>query len=74
MGPYIGFFFRAFSFIGIVFIWFCYPEIRGASIEDLKMFFAQKIPTGQFGKAIRGQHSIQEFVIEGQGKDVEMAE
>jgi MFS transporter, SP family, sugar:H+ symporter len=74
MGPYIGFFFGAFSFIGIVFVWFCYPETKGASIEDLDMVFAQKIPTRQFGTAIRGQHGIQEYDIEGQGKDIEMAE
>lgn len=74
MGPYIGFFFGAFSFIGIIFVWFCYPETKGASIEDLDLFFAQKIPTRQFGKAVRGQHRIREFVIEGQEDDVEMAE
>ncbi|RDW66371.1 hypothetical protein BP6252_10006 [Coleophoma cylindrospora] len=74
MGPYIGFFFGAFSFMGIIFVWFCYPETKGASIEDLDLFFAQRLPTRQFGKALRGQHGIQEFVIEGQIKDIEMAE
>jgi len=73
MGPYIGFFFGAFSFMGIIFVWFCYPETKGASIEDLDLFFDQKIPTRQFGKAIKEKHGIREFMIEGQHKDVEMA-
>lgn len=77
MGPYIGFFFGGFSFLGILFVYFCYPETKGASIEDLDMFFEKRIPTRKFGDAIRGQHGIQEYVIEGhdgQAKDVEMAE
>lgn len=74
LGPYIGFFFGAFSFLGIIFVWFCYPETKGASIEDLDLFFEMRVPTRDFGKALRGQHGIQEFVIEGQAKDIEMAE
>jgi hypothetical protein len=50
MGPYIGFFLGAFSFVGIVFVWFCHPEAKGASIEDLDAFFVQKIPTRKFGR------------------------
>lgn len=72
MGPYIGFFFGAFSFMGIIFVWFCYPETKGASIEELDLFFEQKLPTRQFGKAIRGEHLIQNYVIDGHAKDVEM--
>ncbi|KAE9986598.1 hypothetical protein EG328_005207 [Venturia inaequalis] len=73
MGPYIGFFFGAFSFIGIVFVYFCYPETKGASVEELDMYFEQKIATSQFGKQIRGQHAIQEYVNDGQDstKDIE---
>ncbi|KAH8647936.1 general substrate transporter [Xylariales sp. PMI_506] len=75
IGPYIGFFFGFFSFIGIIFVFFCYPEVRGASIEELDMWFDQKLPTRQFGKVKRGQHAIQEYVIEGSGgKVVEMSE
>lgn len=72
-GPYIGFFFGAFSFIGIIFVYFCYPETKGASVEELDMYFEQKIPTSQFGKQIRGQHAIQEYIIDGQNpsKDIE---
>lgn len=72
-GPYIGFFFGCFSFIGIVFVYFYYPETKGASVEELDMYFEQKIPTSQFGKQIRGQHAIQEYVIDGQNpaKDIE---
>jgi SP family sugar:H+ symporter-like MFS transporter len=75
MGPYIGFFFGSFSFLGIIFVFFCYPETKGASIEDLDMFFEQRLSTREFGKALRGNHGIQEFVLEGHGvhKDVEMA-
>jgi len=76
MGPYIGFFFGGFSFLGIIFVYFCYPETKRASIEDLDMFFEQRLPTSRFGKALRGGHGIQEFVLEGQKhpKDVETAD
>jgi hypothetical protein len=73
VGPYIGFFFSGFSFIGIFFIYFFYPETKGASIEELDLWFQEKLPTREFGKVKRGQHAIQEYVIEGQTheKDVE---
>lgn len=77
MGPYIGFFFGSFSFLGTIFVYFCYPETKGASIEELDMFFEQKLPTSQFGKMIRGGHGIQEYVIDGHehpNKDIELAE
>jgi SP family sugar:H+ symporter-like MFS transporter len=77
MGPYIGFFFGSFSFIGIIFVYFCFPETKGATIEELDMFFEQRLPTSQFGpalKAVKGQHAIQGYMIDGHGheKDVEM--
>jgi hypothetical protein len=73
VGPYIGFFFAGFSFIGVIFIYFCYPETKGASIEELDLWFQEKLPTRQFGKVKRGQHGIQEYVIEGHatGKEIE---
>jgi SP family sugar:H+ symporter-like MFS transporter len=73
VGPYIGFFFSGFSFLGIIFIYFCYPETKGASIEELDLWFQEKLPTSQFGKIKRGQHAIQEYAIEGHDpvKDVE---
>ena len=57
-GAYIGFFFGSFSFIGFVFIYFYYPEAKGASIEELDMFFDAKLSISEFGKAKRGQHNI----------------
>lgn len=40
------------------------------------MYFEQKLPTRNFGKAKRGQHGIQDFVIDGQShpKYIEMAD
>ncbi|KAH6667951.1 hypothetical protein B0J14DRAFT_704389 [Halenospora varia] len=66
MGAYIGFFFGGISFLGLIFVYFCFPETKGTSVEELDLFFDQKIPTREFGKARRGQHGIQEYVIEGQ--------
>lgn len=38
------------------------------------MFFEQRLSTREFGKAARGQHGIQEYVMDGHSiKDVEMA-
>jgi SP family sugar:H+ symporter-like MFS transporter len=74
MGPYIGFFFGAFSFMGIIFVYFCFPETKGASIEELDLFFEQRLPTREFGKQKRGNHGIQEYIVEGQehSKDIEL--
>ncbi|KAH8888040.1 general substrate transporter [Thozetella sp. PMI_491] len=70
MGPYIGFFFGS-----IIFVYFCFPETKGASIEEIDMFFEQRLPTREFGKAAKGQHGIQEFVMHGAPeKDLEMAD
>lgn len=77
MGPYIGFFFGSFSFLGTIFVWFCYPETKGASIEELDLFFEQRMPTREFGKAIRGGHGIQNYMGKGQDgpvDDVELAQ
>lgn len=64
MGPYIGFFFGSFSFIGFLFVYFCFPETKGASIEDLDMFFEQKLSIKDFGNAPRGAHEIQGIVVD----------
>lgn len=70
MGPYIGFFFGSFSLLGIIFVWFCYPETKGASIEDLDLYFEQRLPTRAFWKQKRGTHAVQEYVTEGHVKEV----
>jgi hypothetical protein len=64
-GPYIGFFFGGISFLGFCFIFFCLPEAKGATIEELDLFFEQKLATREFGKQIKGGHVIQAVVHDG---------
>jgi MFS family permease len=54
MGPYIGFFFGGISFLGLVFVYFCFPEVKGLSVEELDVLFDSKMPTRQFRKVPRG--------------------
>ncbi|KAK5116288.1 hypothetical protein LTR85_009260 [Meristemomyces frigidus] len=65
MGPYIGFFFGGISFLGLIFVYFFYPELKGLSIEQLDVLFEQRVPTKQFGKVPRGATAAHESVIEG---------
>ncbi|KAF2001830.1 general substrate transporter [Amniculicola lignicola CBS 123094] len=50
MGPYIGFFFGGISFLGLVFVFFCFPEAKGLSIEQLDELFETRLPTREFSK------------------------
>jgi MFS transporter, SP family, sugar:H+ symporter len=77
MGAYIGFFFGSFSLLGVIFVYFCYPETKGLSIERLDVLFEQKTRTWDFKKQARLQGAVAEIVIDGhaQGGDVkEVAE
>ncbi|KIW05923.1 uncharacterized protein PV09_03116 [Verruconis gallopava] len=68
MGPYIGFFFGGISFLGLVFVYFCYPEVKGLSVEELDVLFDKRLPTREFGKVPRGTHAVAEL-IEGHPKE-----
>lgn len=50
-GPYILFFFGSFSFVGFIFIWFFYPEVKGLTIEQLDVFFDERLSIAEFEKA-----------------------
>jgi SP family sugar:H+ symporter-like MFS transporter len=65
MGPYIGFFFGGISFLGLVFVYFCFPELKGLNVEELDILFDKKMPTRQFRKVSRGTR-LQDDVITGQ--------
>jgi MFS family permease len=65
MGPYIGFFFGSISFLGLVFVYFCFPEAKGLTIEELDDLFEKRMPTKQFGKVPRGTRAGGETIIDG---------
>lgn len=69
MGSYIGFFFGGISFLGLVFVWFCFPEAKGLSVEELDVLFDKRTPTRQFSKVPRGVRVAEGYVIDGQVKD-----
>jgi Na+/melibiose symporter-like transporter len=68
MGPYIGFFFGGISFLGLVFTYFCFPEVKGLSVEELDVLFDQRMPTKEFAKVPRGRHNMIQLT-EGQLKE-----
>lgn len=58
-GAYIGFLFGSFSFIGFWFVFFFYPETKGATIEELDLFFEQRLSVSQFSKVRHGKHIVE---------------
>jgi Na+/melibiose symporter-like transporter len=58
MGPYIGFFFGGISFLGLLFVYFCFPEVKGLSVEELDVLFDNKVATRQFRKIPRGTGNL----------------
>lgn len=69
MGPYIGFFFGGISFLGLLFVYFFYPELKGLSIEQMDVLFEQRLPTKQFRKVLRGVEVAHVLVVEGKAAD-----
>ncbi|KAH8658239.1 general substrate transporter [Xylariales sp. PMI_506] len=67
MGAYIGFFFGSFSLIGLIFVFFCYPETKGLSIENLDILFDKGTRTWDFTKAAKDQGGLPRTVLEDQG-------
>lgn len=43
-------------------------------MEELNLFFDERLPTRGFAKAMKGNHGIQDYVIEGQHKDLELTD
>jgi SP family sugar:H+ symporter-like MFS transporter len=48
LGPKIGFIWGAFSLFGAVFVYFCVPEMKGRSLEELDELFNEKVPARKF--------------------------
>ncbi|CAK7204953.1 hypothetical protein SEUCBS139899_007715 [Sporothrix eucalyptigena] len=45
----VGFIFGSFSFLATVFTYFCIPECKGKSLEEIDVLFHQNVPLRQFG-------------------------
>lgn len=45
----VGFIFGAFSFLAIIFTFFCIPECKGKSLEEIDVLFHQGVPLRKFG-------------------------
>ncbi|KAI5840331.1 general substrate transporter [Morchella snyderi] len=48
LGPKVGFIYGSFTLIVLAFIWFCVPEMKGRSYEELDYMFRNGIPTRAF--------------------------
>ena len=48
LGSKVGFIYGGFCVIALVWAWFCFPELRGRSLEEIDEMFQLKLPTRQF--------------------------
>lgn len=48
LGPKLGYIWGACAAIGAVWAWFCMPELKGRSLEEIDQLFAAKIPAWRF--------------------------
>lgn len=61
-----GFVFGSVAFLGILFIFFCIPECKGKSLEQVDQMFQEGVPLRKFG-----QHKVGDMLEEGGKPDVE---
>lgn len=54
LGSKVGFVFGSFSFCAIVFTYFCVPECKNKTLEEIDILFHQHIPLRKFG-SYRGE-------------------
>ncbi len=45
LGAKIGFIFGAFAIAGVIWGYFCLPELKGRSLEEVEEIFEQKVPS-----------------------------
>jgi len=50
LGPKIGFIFSGTTLIGLVYAYFCVPDCRSRSLEDIDRLFYNKVPARKFHK------------------------
>jgi MFS transporter, SP family, sugar:H+ symporter len=48
LGSKVGFIYGGFCVMALVWAWFCFPELRGRSLEEIDEMFQLKLPTRQF--------------------------
>jgi MFS transporter, SP family, sugar:H+ symporter len=48
LGPKLGYIWAGFAFVGAVWVWFCMPELKGRSLEEVDELFAAKLPAWKF--------------------------
>ena len=44
----VGFIYGAFGLIGIIWAYFCLPDMAGRSLEELEIMWTEKVPARQF--------------------------
>jgi Sugar (and other) transporter len=48
LGSKVGFIYGGFCVMALLWAWFCFPELRGRSLEEIDEMFQLKLPTRQF--------------------------
>lgn len=55
LGPKIGLIFGSICALTIVFTYFCVPECRNLSLEEIDHLFKEKVPLREFGQYKHGE-------------------
>lgn len=48
LGAKLGYVWAGFAGLGAIWAWFCMPELKGRSLEDMDELFAAKLPAWRF--------------------------
>lgn len=51
MGSKVGFIFGSIAALSLIFTYFCVPECKGKTLEQIDWLFSKKVPLRKFGKA-----------------------
>ena len=56
LGSKIGYIFGSTAICAMIFTYYCVPETKGKSLEDLDVLFVQGVPIQQFNKAVAANY------------------
>ena len=70
LGPQVGYIFMVTSLISLLFAWFCIPECRGKTLEEIDGLFLEGVPVRKFRNARPTVYVPEELGLEGAEKGV----
>lgn len=68
LGAKVGFIYGGAAVLATVFAWFCVPECKGKTLEEIDRLFLDGVPVRKFKKAKLSVHHVAEGDVENGGK------